>query len=487
MPGSNPKQNESDRLAQLKATLKAMADEKKYNRLKYFMPYEKQAVFLDAGRSYRERLFMAGNQLGKTETGAYEAACHLTGRYPDWWEGRRWDRPTRGWIAGITGLLTRDGPQKKLCGEPGVTEAFGTGYIPKECFVDRPSLGRGVTDAYDTMQIRHQSGGVSVGKFKSYEQGKEKFQSETLDWLWLDEEPPMDIYSECLTRTNATGGMVFITFTPLNGMTDVVSGFINNPGPNKKMVNMTIYEVTHISPEEREIIIASYPAYQRDARIKGIPMLGSGRIFPYLDANIAEPSLSDVPLHWTKLWGMDFGISHPFGAVLTAWDRDADVIHILHAYRAADQRAVDHAVAMKHVGAAVPVAWPHDGDSREKSSGEELIMSYRKEGLLCLPTHATFPEGGYSTEAGIMEMQDRMNTGRLKVAAHLAEWFEEYGLYHRKDGLIVKERDDLMSATRIAVMAKRFGRPVALGGQYNKNARRGERREARDVDFNVFD
>jgi phage terminase large subunit-like protein len=129
----------------------------------------------------------------------------------------RFDRPTKGWIAGETSLAVRDIQQKKLCGEPGVDEAFGTGMIPKDAFTDKPSLARGVTDAFDTIQVRHKSGGVSVGRFKSYEQGRAKFQGETLDWLWFDEEPPEDVYSEGLTRTVATGGMAFMTFTPLKG------------------------------------------------------------------------------------------------------------------------------------------------------------------------------------------------------------------------------------------------------------------------------
>jgi hypothetical protein len=157
---------------------------------------------------FRERLLIAGNQNGKTHIGAYEAACHLTGLYPDNWKGRRFDRPTRGWIAGETSLVVRDVQQKKLCGEPGVIDLFGTGMIPKDLFVDKPSLARGITDAYDTIQVRHVSGGVSVARFKSYEQGRTKFQGETLDWLWFDEEPPEDIYSEGLTRTAATKGMV---------------------------------------------------------------------------------------------------------------------------------------------------------------------------------------------------------------------------------------------------------------------------------------
>jgi hypothetical protein len=83
------------------------------------VPYPKQREFFDAGRTKRERLLIAGNQNGKTHAGGFEAALHLTGDYPDWWQGRRFEKPTRGWIAGETSLAVRDIQQKKLCGEPG--------------------------------------------------------------------------------------------------------------------------------------------------------------------------------------------------------------------------------------------------------------------------------------------------------------------------------------------------------------------------------
>src|SRR3954469_9156745 len=163
------------------AGLEALDYRRTYQQFFDFRPYPKQKDFLDLGASKRERLLIAGNQNGKTHVGAYEAACHLTGEYPSNWKGRRWDRPTRGWIAGETSLVVRDVQQKKLCGEPGVDAAFGTGMVPKDLFTDRPSLARGITDAYDTIQVRHKSGGVSVARFKSYEQGRTKFQGETLD------------------------------------------------------------------------------------------------------------------------------------------------------------------------------------------------------------------------------------------------------------------------------------------------------------------
>jgi hypothetical protein len=73
---------------------------------------------------------------------------------------------------------------------------------------------------------------------------------------------------------------------------------------------------------------------------------------------------------------------------------------------------------MKAIGAAVPVAWPHDGNIRgDRATGETMAKLYKAQGLNMLPVHATWPDGGFSTEAGVTEMQERMTTGKFKVAA----------------------------------------------------------------------
>ena len=460
-------------MADLKATLKAVEDLRKFrrfNQIEFFEPYPKQVDFFALGARKRERMLMAGNQLGKTYAGAAEVTHHLTGIYPADWNGRRWDRPVRGWAAGESSLMVRDVQQKLLCGEPGVDAEFGTGMIPKHLFVDKPSLARGVTDAYDTIQVRHKSGGISVLRFKSYEQGRKKFQGETIDFAWGDEEPPLDVYSEILTRITATKGMVFITFTPLQGMSLVVARYLNEPSEDRGYITMTIEDAKHIAPEGRATIIAGYPAHERDARARGIPMLGSGRVFQVSEEAILEPAIDFIPEHWFKMWALDFGIGHPFAAVLGLYDKDADCIHIHAALRLVDlspdtSPPMQHAKPMKAIAANVPVAWPQDGTARDKGSGKQLAALYKAEGLQMLPEHATWPDGSISTEAGIMEMQDRMTSGRFKVAAHLSQWLEEFRLYHRKDGIIVKERDDLMSASRVFVMAKRFAKQVVLGNK----------------------
>lgn len=199
----------------------------KRNLLARYVPYPQQKAFHAAGAVDRERLLMAGNQTGKTFCGGAELAIHLTGRYPSWWTGRRWDRPVRAWAGSETGEVARDTVQRTLIGDPRNRAAWGEGMIPGEC-LGRRSMRSGIPDSIDGALVKHTSGGFSSVGFKTYESGREKWQGETLDIVWMDEEPKMSLYTEALTRISATGGMVFITFTPLKGMSDVVHMFIES-------------------------------------------------------------------------------------------------------------------------------------------------------------------------------------------------------------------------------------------------------------------
>lgn len=393
---------------------------------------------------------MAGNQLGKTLAAGMEAAMHLTGDYPEHWPGRHWGRAVVGWAAGVTGESTRDNPQRILLGRSG---ALGTGAIPKDRIIDTSS-SRGLADAVDTIHVRHSTGSVSILQLKSYEKGREKWQGETLDFVWFDEEPPEDIYTEGLTRTNATGGMTFITFTPLLGVTGVVRRFIIDKAPGTHFTQMTIDDAEHYTDEQRAAIIASYKPFERDARIRGIPQLGSGRVFPVNQDDLTVAAFQ-IPEHWPQIGGLDFGWDHPSAAARLAWDRDNDILYVTAVHRAREQTPVMFSASVKPWGAWLPWAWPHDGLQHDKGSGEQLAAQYRGQGLNLLKVRATFEDGTNGLEAGIAELLDRMQTGRLFIFSHLADWFEEFNLYHRKEGLIVKLNDDLMSATRYAMMMRR--------------------------------
>jgi phage terminase large subunit-like protein len=441
-------------LARLEALARTLAGPPP-DRLALYRPYPRQAEFHEAGATHRERLFMAGNQLGKTTAGAIEAALHATGRYPAWWQGRRFDGPTTGWAAGITRETTRDTVQRLLLGRP---RNAGLGALPERALL-KVAHGYVPSGSVDTIAVRHVSGGTSLIALKSYEKGREKWQGETLDYVWFDEEPPEDVYSEGLTRTAATGGLVFLTFTPLLGMSEVVRRFLEGEAPDRAVTQMSIDEAPHISPEERARIVAAYPPHEREARARGTPQLGSGRIFAVPEEQIAVEPFR-VPRHWPVIGGLDFGWEHPTAAVLLALDPDADCLYVTHAYRQKEATPVIHAAALKAWGANIPFAWPQDGLQSDRASGLRLAELYRGHGLALLDRHATFEDGSVSVEAGVLEMLERMETGRWKVFRHLEEWFGEFRLYHRRKGKIVKLGDDLLAASRYAMMMRREARPA---------------------------
>lgn len=416
-------------------------------------PYPKQRQFHSAGAVYRERALMAGNQLGKTWSAGFETAMHLTGRYPDWWDGKRFDEPVR-WLAGSESAeLTRKGIQRILLGPPESEAQWGTGAIPKADLLgwDRR---QGVPGAVATIVVRHLAGGESSLQLATYDQGRTKWQADTVNGVWFDEEPPEDIYFEGITRTNTTLGPVYLTLTPLFGMSNVVKRFYLDKEPSTHLTMMEIEDAEHYTPEQRAAIISSYPAHEREARTKGIPQLGSGRVFPISDTAIkVEPF--PIPAHWPQIGGLDFGWDHPSAAARLAWDRDTDTIYVTAAHRQRQQTPLLFANTVKPWGDWLPWAWPHDGLQHDKGSGEQLAKQYRDHGLCMLPERATFEDGTNGVEAGIADMLDRMQTGRWKVFSHLVEYFEEFNLYHRKDGLIVKKADDLISASRYGLMMRR--------------------------------
>ena len=384
----------------------------KRDRLVTYSPYAKQIEFHTAGADFRERLFMAGNQLGKTWAGAFETAMHATGRYPAWWTGKRYNYAVRAMVGSESAELTKKGVQRLLLGPPEMREEWGTGAIPYEC-VRGTSMKQGVPDAVSSIVIKHECGEDSVIQFNSYDQGRTKWQADTVDFVWFDEEPPLAIYSEGLTRTQAVGGQVFVTFTPLLGMSEVVKRFILDKPTGTSVTNMTISDAEHYTPEQREAIIEAYPPHEREARAKGVPILGSGRVFPVVEEAI-KCTAFPIPSHWPRIVGLDFGIDHPTAIVWMAWDRDSDIVYVTDCYRVKDASIAIHAASIRARGDWVPVSWPHDGLQRDKGSGEQLAKQYKDMGVPMLPERATFEDGSNGLEAGVSEMLTRMQTMRLK-------------------------------------------------------------------------
>lgn len=442
-----------------------------------YSPNKKQKEFHALGRDYRERLLRAGNQNGKTYSVGHEVAMHLTGIYPEWWPGRRWDKPIVAWASSDTAESTRDNPQRALLGPVGDE---GVGAIPADHLFlndsDMYGLASGTAGLYDFIRVRHISGGTSLLRFKHYAQGRRKWQGPPVDVVWCDEEPDVPIYDEGLARTIATGGMLMLSCTPLLGMSEVMRRFLVPPIEKQRVnVQMTIDDAEHLTPEQRAIAIASFPEHEREARARGVPVLGSGLIFPFAREEL-ECAPFKVPTDWKQIVGVDFGYTHPTAFAKLAYDRDSDTVYVVAVYRKARQLVPVHASALKAMNQGwIPIAWPKDGEN-ETAAGPQLIKQYKDEGVKgILPQHAQFSasyakEKGFSSvvslEAGVLDMQTRMATGRWKVFTTCNEWFEEQAMYHRKDGEIVDEIDDTICASRYAYMMLRFARlkPVPARG-----------------------
>lgn len=412
---------------------------------------------------------------------------HLTGLYPDWWQGRRFKRPVHAWASSVTNEATRDNPQNKLLG-PSKAE-MGSGAIPLSCIdMDSMTWSRALSNLCDTVRIHHISGGLSYLSFKSYVMGEDKWQGPTLDIVWCDEEPPAKIYSEGLARTNlgtrasdSESGMMMLTCTPLKGMTDVMSYFYPEPSTNSRhMTMMDIWDLEGVLYSEQQIkdIVESYPSHERDARSRGIPMMGTGRVYPIDESLIMEEAFK-IPHDWRRLAGIDIGWDHPTAVVHLALEPfmgSKDFIaHVYACYAAKEEVYAVHADAIKQRGDWIPVAWPHDANKADPNSGISVAGQYRAKGVNMLHEHATFYEGGFSVETGVQAILNMMKTGRFKVFSHLRDWFHEFRHYHRavpkgaivnKAPQIVKVNDDRMDATRYAFMMNRYAKAETIDLAY---------------------
>lgn len=449
----------------LEELLEAEAEYKRYNFVEAFEPYQWQEDFMGAGKHNSQKLAMCANRIGKTFCGAAEMAYHLTGRYPKWWDGRRFDKPINAWACGKSNITTRDILQLELLGDPyGGSVTLGTGAIPASAIADTVRLP-GVPHAFQGASIKHVSGGLSRLSFKSYEMGEEKFMGSSLDFIWLDEEPPHNIFTQCATRTATTRGIVSMTFTPEGGMTPTVDAFLHNIREGQYLIQATWDDAPHIDEKVKEQLLSVYSPQEREMRSRGIPAFGSGPIFPFLDENI-EVTPFHIPEHWPRICGIDFGgFDHPTAATWLAWDREADIMYITDEYSQSKQSAIVHAASINSRPKWIPIAWPHDGNQHDKGSGVQVAETYRRQGCNFLPGHFTNPpsitgdnKGALSVEAGVLEMYQRLETGRLKVFTTCFNWLKEKGMYHRKDGKIVPLYDDAISASRYALMSmQRFG------------------------------
>lgn len=425
---------------------------------KQYKPNPKQLAFHATGLIAKERAIFAGNRVGKSICNSAEWGMHVTGIYPEWWNGYVYDRPINIWVAGVTNAETYQSLKKYYVGDLGVE-----GFIHSSLIVRKEPQKH-------LYYIQHSSGGISKLRFKSYEQGEDAWQAETLDGVHMDEEPPYKIYSEAITRTASTSpghhGMITLSMTPLKGVTSIMLKYMQttimddkgeeietrNVAP-EELVNSKIYvlasheDATHMSKEEKKRLYDSYSPHEREARTKGIPSLGSGLIYPVHESKLLV-SPFEIPEHWPRCFGMDFGW-HNTAAVFMAHDQDNDVVYLYGEYLAGHLTPQHHAFQLVKQGADwMPGAYDHAGEGSGQVDGANVVDLYQQAGI-----RNWIPADKRSVNKGIYTVLQRMETDKLKIFNTLTKTMTELRMYARDDnGKVKKGNDHLLDAARYGIV-----------------------------------
>lgn len=415
--------------------------------------YAQHLEFFRLGAESPFRCFMAANRVGKTEGGGgYEMTLHLTGRYPWWWQGRRFEHPIDAWAAGDTNETVRDIIQLKMLGKE--EDGWGTGLIPGDDVVRVVKRQNG-NGAVDYVVVKHQSGGESRLGFKSYEQGRKAFQGTEKHVVWLDEESEDGIRSECTLRLMTTNGLLIETFTPLRGLTPIVLKYLGDDaevptsrvGRNegRAIVMAGWDDVPHLSEAMKVRMLAECEVHLKDSRSKGIPSIGSGAIYPVPEEDITVEDF-EIPSHWPRVYGLDVGWNCT-AATFAAIDRDADVVYLYSQHYQGQQEPSTHVAGIHARGKWIPGVIDPAARGRSQKDGEQLMLAYTQLGLDIIPADN-------SRETGLYMVHQRLATGRLKVFKSLKTWLAEYRIYRRDDkGNVVKQKDHAMDATRYLIVS----------------------------------
>lgn len=438
----------------------------KQKRFMFYEPSAKQQAFHNAGKEAVERLFLAGNRTGKTFCGCMEDAMHLTGRYPKWWDGHRFEHGITAWVASENFEITRNVLQLKLLGAYSTSSGYTEGLIHRDLIIKKAMLA-GVNGAVDYVQVKHISGGISTLYFKSYKQGREKFQGARCHLIHLDEEPPYDVFLESQMRLSDVDGKgqgrLLLTMTPLKGYTEMMGHFleriveVEKDGDERKYkevyrnepelvrngryyIQATWDDNPHLAQETKDRLRTALKPHELEAREKGIPCIGTGLVYQVPEKEfLVEPR--EIPDHWARVFGMDVGFFAPTAVVFLAIDKDNDIIYVCAEYSDNELTAAQHAARLLNMGCnwiqGVCDPAVNQGSQRD---GQRLIDDYKRAGM-------NLRLAKYAKELAVDMVLERIRGGRFKVFNTCRKFMQEWRAYYREDdGKIKKGNDHLMNA-----------------------------------------
>jgi phage terminase large subunit-like protein len=422
----------------------------------------------------KEVFFSGGNQIGKSAASCALLCFHLTGNYPDWYTGRRFiDLPPRCMLIGETFTTARDLLVRKIIG----TE-HEEGAVGKDMVFNIEKLPRQGVGAFD---VAHPSKGLSHVIVASYASGRRRVQGHSLDLVVIDEEPPMDVYDELCARTNATGGIVRISATPLSGYTELFTSYETDKTESKEIIYYKVEDAMHMTEEMRSGLISKYKEHpQGEARLNGKPCLWEGAVF-----NVPQHEViwtGEEPDEGGCRWLIGIDIPHTtgtFAAVLLRHYTVSDVVIVEDEIKQAGVTVDTMAEMIRHLGgAAIPVAWPHDARIR-KAEGV-LVELLKQKGCNMLPEPAYMLDSrgrkNRSTVAIAAISATREKEGKLLYSAKCGRILRERGQYQMLDGVAAKRLDDhLLDGMFKGIMSLRFAKEKSSSGENNEMPLQGLR------------
>lgn len=449
--------------------VKERQEHRKYNALEYFEPHEWQKEFYKAGKKHRYRFLSAANRCGKSLSMSYETAQHLTGKYLSCFEGKRFNKPIKVWVVGMTALQCTDVLQSLLVGTNNVkgnldaNPNWGTGAIPREDLICSSAQKDGAR--LESILVKHYNkygeyDGDSEISFKACSQGQEAFAGATLEIVWLDETPTnnaLTLYTELLQRVRTTKGMVVITATPDHGRTLLVEKFENSCSPQEYMQTVSMYDSPLYTNEEVEQAKLEIPEYLHPAKIYGIPEVCSGSVFPFpFDEMVEAPFI--IPNEWQHIAALDIGWSDPTVCTWVAMSPEK-VFYVYDTYAKAEDVPAVHAAAIKSRGSSIPLVLPHDANKSSSTSGETAYKLYRE----LLPDQVQYdtfynfrnPDGSKNNrrEAGFDLMRVLFRENRVKFFSTCSDTVKQLKNYRVVNGNVQERNDDYVDSLRYALLS----------------------------------
>ena len=424
---------------------------------------------------------------------------HLTGVYPDWWEGKRWDKPVTVMVAGEGWGQVAMVLQNELLGTQDVKirEQLGTGAIPRDAIVFDTMRSDGANAI--GVEVRHVSGTNSYLLFANYTQEVRQMQGFRLNIAVFDEQPPDDFFSEIVTRTATTQGQVLCSFTPLKGLNGLVSKFWNHE-EGYEHIRVSWDDVPEYDPwgepfllmETRRQLERDYLPHERDARRNGVPVMGKGAVFQI--RNWPTYKTGDYDFRNTsglhRIIALDLGLVNDKTVIsLMYWDPNEQEcwlhtqIVVKGTEEANPQHYIQHLMRPEVFG--TPIVLPPDAGTPGRYtmsalSIRQLFESYELN-VHPEPVHNPPDDQGRVTNLksfGINTMRQMLELGTFHVNENCVEFLREAQNYYADEKGRFSDPDDCIDSARYALLG-------CLNGWSEQYDGRSPQQRMRDVKHNL--